>query len=345
MKTIDLRSDTKTLPTEDMRQAMYRAELGDDVSREDPTVNRLEALAASITGKEAALFVPSGIMSNLLAVLALTEQGDEILLGSQSHMFWYEVGGASAVGGVVMRTVLNEPDGRMELENIACAVRPENIHFPPTTLLCLENTHNRCGGAPLDQHYTAEAAALAHRLGLKVHIDGARIFSAAVALKVPVEKLVKGADSVSFCISKNLSAPVGSLLCGQTGFIERARKLRRMLGGGMRQAGVLAAAGIVALEEMVDRLAEDHENARSLAYGLAGVKGIKIEPERFKTNIVIFEPPEVFSPEEFIEEMATRGVKFSSFGGRKIRAVTHRMISSSDIDQTLKQVKLLVFSK
>ncbi len=342
VKVIDLRSDTKTLPTEEMRRAIYEAEVGDDVSREDPTVNHLEELGAHMLGKESALFTPSGIMSNLLAILTHTRPGEEILLGSESHMFWYEVGGASALGGVVMRTVPNEQDGRMNPHAVEEAIRPENIHFPPTTLLCLENTHNRCGGAVLTPEYTSAITGLAHQHGLRVHLDGARIFNAVVALNVPASELAKPADSVCFCLSKNLSAPVGSLLCGPREFVERARRWRRMLGGGMRQAGVIAAAGIVALEKMVNRLAEDHATARRLAYGLANIPGITIQPERFQTNIVVFEPPTTIPIPEFIQQMTQRGVKVSDLGGRQLRAVTHRMISTADIDEALNRIELLV---
>ena len=251
MKIIDLRSDTITLPTEEMRQAMYEAEVGDDVFGEDPTVNRLEELAAQMTGKEAALFTPSGTMSNLIAILTHTCPGDEILMGSEAHMFWYEVGGAAALGGVVMRTLPNDQDGRIDLGAVEAAIRPKNIHAPQTTLLCLENTHNRCGGAVLTPDYTSDIAGLAHRHGLSVHLDGARIFNAAVALDVPVSELVNATDTVSFCVSKGLSAPVGSLLCGSREFVEKARKWRKMVGGGMRQAGVIAAAGMVALQKTV----------------------------------------------------------------------------------------------
>jgi len=342
VKVIDLRSDTKTLPTEEMRRAMYEAEVGDDVSREDLTVNRLEELAAHMLGKESALFTPSGIMSNLLAVLTHTRPSEEILLGSESHMFWSEGGGASALGGVVMRTVPNEQDGRMNPHAVEEAIRPENIRFPPTTLLCLENTHNRCGGAVLTPAYTSAIAVLAHQHGLRVHLDGARIFSAAIALNVLASELAKPADSVCFCLSKNLSAPVGSLLCGPREFVERARKWRRMVGGGMRQAGVIAAAGIVALEKMVNRLTEDHATARRLAYGLANIPDITIQPERFQTNIVVFEPPTTILIPEFIQQMTQRGVRVGGLGGRKVRAVTHRMISVADIDEALNRIKLLV---
>ncbi|MFA5450418.1 MAG: low-specificity L-threonine aldolase [Dehalococcoidales bacterium] len=342
MKTIDLRSDTKTLPTDEMRQAMYEAELGDDVDGEDPTVNRLEKLGADMLGKEAALYTTSGIMSNLLSVLTHTQRGEEIILGSQSHIFWYEVGGASALGGVVMRTVPNTPDGTIPLAEIKNAIREQDMDFPRTSLLCLENTHNRCGGTVTTEEYTSQACALAHANNLKVHIDGARIFSAAVHLGIPVSRLAKDADSVCFCLSKNLSAPVGSLLCGTQDFIARARKWRRMLGGGMRQAGVIAAAGIVALETMVDRLVIDHENARLFAEGLANIPGIIIHPERVQTNIVLFEPPEYLTIDNFLSSLKKHGVLLSSMGGRTIRAVTHRMISRDDVNTSIDIISLVV---
>jgi len=334
-KIIDLRSDTKTLPTARMRKAMFEAEVGDDVDAEDPTINRLEKLAAEMLGKEAALFTTSGIMSNLLSVLVHTRPGDEIILGSESHIFWYEVGGASALGGVVMRTVPNETDGTIRPENLRLAIREKDMDFPRTRLLCLENTHNRCGGTVLPVEYTDSIAALAHQRGLRVHIDGARIFSAAVYLGVPASRLAEQADSVCFCLSKNLSAPVGSVLCGSEPFIASARRWRRMLGGGMRQAGILAAAGIVALETMVERLAEDHANASRLASGLAQIPGLSVQPHRVQTNIVLFEPPAGIPAEKFILELKNRGIMLSYMGGRKIRAVTHRMVNCGDIDESL----------
>lgn len=342
MKIIDLRSDTKTLPTDEMRLAMAKADVGDDVSREDPTVNRLEELAASMLKKESALYTPSGIMSNLLAVMTHTHLGEEILVGSESHIFWYEVGGASALGGVVMHTIPNESDGRIDPNVLEATIRPKDIHFPQTTLLCLENTHNRCGGAVLTPEYTSAISGFAHQYGIRVHLDGARIFSAAVALGVHVSKLVNTVDSICFCLSKNLSAPVGSLLCGSEEFVEKARKKRRMLGGGMRQAGVIAAAGIVALEKMIDRLADDHTNTKHLAHGLTKITGITIQPERFMTNIVVFEPPTNVSASEFIQQMTMRGVKLSKLDERNVRAVTHRMISSTDIEEALKRIESFV---
>ncbi|MEE9366163.1 MAG: GntG family PLP-dependent aldolase [Dehalococcoidales bacterium] len=340
MKIIDLRSDTVTLPTDEMRRAMYEAEVGDDVWREDPTVNRLEGLAAEVMGKEAALFTASGTMSNLLGVLASTRPGDEIIVGSEAHILWYEVGGASVLGGVVIRTVPNDEDGRLGPADVEKAIRSVNIHFPASTLLCLENTHNRCGGAILTREYTEEISGLAHKHGLQVHLDGARIFNAAVALGLPARELTAPADTVSFCLSKALSAPVGSLVCGTKEAVERARKWRKMLGGGMRQAGVIAAAGIVAIEKMVDRLAEDHANARRLAGGLAQIPGFSVRPEKVVTNIVNFEYPEKVS--DFVIKIGEKGVKFLSRGGRSVRAVTNRMVSAEDIDEALERMARMV---
>ncbi len=340
MKIIDLRSDTITLPTDEMRRAMYEAEVGDDVHQEDPTVNRLEELAAEVMGKEAALFTASGTMSNLLGVLANTRPGDEIIVGSEAHMLWYEVGGASTLGGVVIRTVPNDEDGRLAPADVEKAIRAENIHFPKSTLLCLENTHNRCGGAVLTREYTEEISALAHQHGLLVHLDGARIFNAAIALNVAPRGLAAAVDTVSFCLSKGLSAPVGSLFCGTKEAVERARKWRKMLGGGMRQAGVIAAAGIVAIEKMVDRLAEDHANAKRLAEGLARIPGFSVNPGKVSTNIVNFEFPTNVS--DFVVKIGERGVKFLARGGRSVRAVTNRMVSAEDIGEALERINQLM---
>ncbi|HET6477947.1 MAG TPA: low-specificity L-threonine aldolase [Dehalococcoidales bacterium] len=340
MKIIDLRSDTITLPTEEMRRAMYEAEVGDDVHREDPTVNRLEELAAEVMGKEAALFTTSGTMSNLLGVLTNTRPGDEIIVGSEAHIVWYEVGGASALGGVVVRTVPNDEDGKLGAADVEKAIRAENIHFPKSALLCLENTHNRCGGAVLTREYTEEISGLAHQHGLQVHLDGARIFNAAVALGIPARELAAPVDTVNFCLSKGLSAPVGSLFCGKKEAVDRARKWRKMLGGGMRQAGVIAAAGIVAIDKMVERLAEDHANARRLVEGLARIPDFSVRPEKVSTNIVNFEfPPEV---SDFVIKMGERGVRLLSRGGQSVRAVTNRMVGAEDIEEALKRINRLV---
>jgi threonine aldolase len=338
-KVIDLRSDTVTHPTPEMRKAMFEADVGDDVYGEDPTVNRLEAMAARMMGTEAALFTTSGTQSNIVAVLTHTHHGDEIIMGDEAHILWYEVGGAAALGGVILRTVPNDSRGRLNLNDIERAIRGKDIHYPETTLLCLENTHNRCGGTVLTVDYTDEVCKLAHTHGLKVHLDGARIFNAAVALGVPASKLVGNSDSVALCLSKGLSAPVGSLLCGSKSFVQRARKFRKMLGGGMRQAGVIAAAGIVALETMIDRMAEDHSNARRLAHGLAGIKGIKLAQEDIPTNIVMFDLSPELSVSEFLERLEKAGVKVGLRDGRPFRAVTHRMVSTSDIDEALTRIE------
>jgi threonine aldolase len=339
MKVIDLRSDTVTHPTPEMRKAMFEAEVGDDVYREDPTVNRLEAMAAMMMGKDAALFTTSGTQGNLIAVLAQTHHGNEIIVGNEAHMLWYEVGGAAALGGVTMRTVPNDSCGRLNLDDIDRAIRTKNIHYPETALLCLENTHNRCGGKVLTTEYTDEVCSLAHARGLKVHLDGARIFNAAVAEGVKASALARNVDSVALCLSKGLGAPVGSLLCGSNDFVERARKFRKMLGGGMRQVGVIAAAGIVALETMVDRLAEDHANARHLAQGLAGIKGITLAQNDVPTNIVMFELSPELSVGEFMRGLEEAGVKVGLRDDRPFRAVTHWMVSSPDIEEALARIE------
>jgi len=339
MKIIDLRSDTVTHPTEEMRRAMYEAEVGDDVYREDPTVNALEEMAAQMMKKEASLFTSSGTMSNLLAVLTHTHPGEEILLGSEAHIFWHELGGASALGGVVMRTIPNDENGQMDINSIEGAIRPKSISLPQTTLVCLENTHNRCGGAVLTADYTSAVAELAHQHGLRVHLDGARIFNASIAVGLPASELVKDADSVCFCLSKGLSAPIGSLLCGTGEFVENARKRRRMIGGGMRQAGTIAAAGIVALKTMIERLVEDHSNARRLVEGLGSIPGIKVSHPNIQTNIVMFESLLGASGPELTQEMNNRGVKVGYRGDQRFRAVTHRMVSAEDVDEALNRIE------
>ncbi len=337
MGTIDLRSDTVTLPTPAMREAVYRAELGDDVFGEDPTTNRLEKMAAERMGKEAALLVASGTMGNLVCTLTHCRRGEEVILGDRSHTFLYEAGGMSTLGGIHPHTLSNQPDGTMRLEDIEGAIRGNNVHFPRTRLICLENTHNRCYGSALTSEYIDSVSALAKEHGLSVHLDGARIFNAAVALGIDVKELTANVDSLSFCLSKGLSAPVGSVVCGSSEFIAEARRARKVLGGGMRQAGVIAAAGITALQEMVDRLAEDHENARRLAEGLAGIGGLSIEPAKVQTNIIYFElDEERMTPKELVTELNKTGVKLLAVGPRRLRAVTHYGISAEDIDLTVK---------
>jgi len=334
MRVVDLRSDTVTLPPSGMREAILRAPLGDDVYGEDPTVRKLEELAAEITGKEAGLLVVSGTMGNLVSILVHCGRGDEVILGDQCHTFLYEAGGIAALGGIHPHPVPNDPDGTMPLEKIEAAVRPDNIHFPRTRLVCLENTHNRCWGSPLTPEYTQEVVELARRHGLAVHLDGARIFNAAAALGVEVEELASGVDSVTFCLSKGLAAPVGSVICGERGFIEEALRVRKLVGGAMRQAGIIAACGIYALEHMVERIPEDHENAQLLAHGIANIDGLYTEPERVRTNILYFEL-ERGDPAEFQERCRERGVLFNRTGTREFRLVTHYGISRPDVDYAL----------
>jgi len=341
MDWIDLRSDTVTLPTPEMRQAMTNAELGDDVYGEDPTVNRLEALVAKRFGKQAGLFVPSGTMGNLAAVLAHCGRGDEVILGDCSHTFLLEAGGMAALGGVHPHTVPNQTDGTLALEDIAAAIRPDNPHFPISRLICLENTHNRCGGVPLTVEYTRQVGELAERNSLKLHIDGARIFNAAVALGVSSAELVAPADSVMICFSKALCAPVGSALCGNEEFIRRARRMRKQLGGGMRQAGVLAAAGIVALESMVDRLADDHTRARLLADGLRKIQGLSLETEIPPTNMVYiqFTPQATINATTLVEVLAGKGIKVSLIGANRMRLVVHHWIDDKAVEYTVESFR------
>jgi len=333
MKKIDLRSDTVTLPTQGMVNAISNADLGDDVFNEDPTINHLEELAAKTFNKQAALFVPSGTMANLVAVLSHCQRGDEVILGDQAHTFLYEAGGISAFGGVHSRQIPNQEDGTLLLEDIKKSIRKEDVHFPPTRLICLENTHNRCLGMPLSVGYTNSVSEIAKNNSLSVHVDGARIFNAAVSLGVSVTELTDNIDSVSFCLSKGLSAPAGSMLCGNKDFIEKARRNRKALGGGMRQAGVLAAAGLVALEKMTDRIIDDHKNARTLAEGISNIDGISISLDRVKTNIIYFslDHPKVDSA-LLLEKMTVKNIHFFELDPSWFRLVTHAGVSDDDVD-------------
>jgi threonine aldolase len=318
-----------------MYKAMTTAEVGDDVFGEDHTVNRLQEMAAERIGKEAALFVASGTMGNLVSQLSQCGRGDEIILGDKSHIFLFEQGGSASLGGIHARTVPNMPDGTMPLAEIEAAIRPDNVHFPISRLIAVENTHNRCGGSPLPVSYMKQVGDIARRRGLKVHLDGARLFNAAVALGVKARDLAADADSVNICLSKGLAAPVGSLVCGSREFIARARRARKVVGGGMRQAGVLAAAGIVALTEMVDRLAEDHANARRLAEGIAEIKGILLKPETVKTDIVIFDLVGI-DAQAVSARLGEAGVRVLPTGQTQIRAVTNYHISADDIDYAIR---------
>lgn len=341
MKLVDLRSDTVTQPTPEMRAAMAKAEVGDDVMGEDPTVNRLEALAAEKMGKEAGLFVASGTMGNLVAVLTHCNRGDEMILGNLSHTFLFEAGGSAALGGVHSYVLPNQPDGSLALQDIAAAFRVDDAHYPTSRLLVLENTHNRCGGTVLGPDYLSQVGELVRKLGLRLHIDGARIFNAAVALGLPAQALAREADSITFCLSKGLCAPVGSVLCGSREFIARARRIRKQLGGGMRQAGVLAAAGIVALETMTGRLVEDHRRARQLAQGLSEVSGVVVENPLPATNMVFAHLSDDVSLEgsTVIQRMAAEGVKIGSAGERRFRMVTHYWVDDEGVEQAVEAMR------
>ena len=330
MNMIDLRSDTVTKPTPEMREAMYRAEVGDDVYGEDPTITELESLGARMTGKEAGLFVTSGTMGNQVAVMTHTRRGDEIICDSEAHIFYSEVAGLAVLSGVQARTI-PAVKGILSAETIEAAIRTEDIHQPSTSLICLENTHNRAGGTCYPLETLAAVRKVADRRKIPVHIDGARLFNAAVALGVPVDKITQYADTVQFCLSKGLCAPVGTIITGRSDFIAKARKYRKMLGGGMRQAGILAAAGIVGLTSMVDRLSEDHENARQLAEELASA-GFSIDLSTVQTNIVMVDVSRMgVKAADFAAKLKKAGVLASVFGEYRIRMVTHHGITAVEI--------------
>lgn len=337
MDFVDLRSDTVTQPTPAMREAMARAAVGDDVYGEDPSVNRLQEIAAEMVGKEAGLFLPSGTMGNLAAILAHCGRGDEVILGNKAHTFLYEAGGVSALGGVHSCQVPNQPDGTLALDDIQAAIRPMDAHFPVTRLIALENTHNRCGGSVISADYTRAVGQLAREHNLSLHLDGARLFNAAVALGVDAHELTKPVDSVTFCLSKGLCAPVGSVLCGSQEFIQRAHRIRKQLGGGMRQAGILAAAGIVALENMVSRLADDHAHAKRLAQGLARIPGLILDPGTPHTNMVFLNLSEQLSlnASQVAEQLSRRGVRVGVVGARRFRLVTHYWIEEAGVDKAV----------
>lgn len=340
MQALDFRSDTVTQPTPEMREAMAKAEVGDDVYGEDPTINRLEEISANTVGMEASIFVPSGTMGNLASILAHCQRGDELIVGNMAHIFLYEAGGAAALGGVHTRQLQNQKDGTLKLEEIKAAIRSTtDFHQPHTSLVALENTHNTCDGVSLPASYIQSVADLAHENGLKLHIDGARIFNAATDQGVPVKELTSPADSITFCLSKGLSAPVGSMICGTKDFIQKVRRVRKQLGGGMRQAGVLAAAGIVAIETVTPRLVEDHRRASALAQGLSEIPFITIDVENQHTNMVYFalSPDAPLSPKEFQNKAAEKGLLF---GGRdRFRMVTHIWITDQAVSEAVQIIK------
>lgn len=340
MDYVDLRSDTVTKPTPEMREAMAEAEVGDDVYMDDPTVNALQEKAAAMLGKEDSLFVPSGTMGNLLALLVHCQRGDEVIVGDKSHIYINEAGGMSALGGIHPRPLLNQRDGTLLLDDIRASIQTEDVHHTITRLICIENTQNVCGGVPLTVEYTAQVGEIAKANGLSLHIDGARIFNAAAALNVDVKELVAPADSVMFCLSKGLVAPVGSMLAGTRRFITRARHLRKMLGGGMRQAGVLAAAGVISLEKMTGRLGQDHVRARNLYDGLRQVSGLKLEASP-SSNMVYFDLAEHVSLTEnqIIEKMKIYGVLVDWAAPRRFRLVTHYWVDDSGVEKAVKGFK------
>lgn len=334
MEMIDLRSDTVTHPTPEMRAAMANAKVGDDVYGEDPTVNRLQEIAAEKLGKEAGIFVASGTMGNLAAILAHCGRGDEVIMGKSSHTFLHEAGGISALGGVHSCQIANQPDGTLSLADITNAIREDDPHEPVTRLVTIENTQNACGGVPISVSYTRSVAGLCASNNLSLHIDGARLFNAAVVLGIDARELVGLADSVTICLSKGLCAPVGSVLCGSREFVARAHRVRKQLGGGMRQAGILAAAGIISLEKMVDRLEEDHTRARRLAEGLSTIPGIVLDNGTPYTNMV-FLSIERGSAIEVAKQLAQRNIWVGPIGSRRFRLVTHYWIDDEAVERTV----------
>ncbi len=337
MEPIDLRSDTVTKPTPEMREAMAIAQVGDDVYEDDPTVNRLQELAAGMLGKEAALFVPSGTMGNLLALLVHCQRGDETIVGDQSHIYLNEAGGMSALGGIHPHPVKNQTDGTLALDDIRAAIQSEDVHHTVTRLVCLENTQNICGGIPLTVEYTRQVGELVHANGLSLHIDGARLFNSAVAQNVSAQELAAPADSIMFCLSKGLAAPIGSMLVGTQKFIKRARHLRKMLGGGMRQVGIVAAAGILSLETMIERLDEDHARAKRLADGLRQVKGVVVDAGSPSTNMVYFDLAKdaPLNAEQIMNQLKERGILVGPESYTRFRLVTHYWIDDAGVDRTV----------
>ncbi len=334
MDRIDFRSDTVTWPTPDMREAMARAAVGDDVYGEDPTVNALEAFAAEKVGKEAGLFVSSGTMGNLAGILAQATRGDEVIVGRDSHVMLWEAGSISALGGVIPNTLPTDDFGQMDIAAVEAAVRSNDVHLPRSRLVHVENSYGAKQGYPLPPDYFAAIREVCQRHQLATHLDGARLFNAAIAQNIDVREITRHVDSVSFCLSKGLCAPVGSILCGSSTFVDQARRIRKSLGGGMRQAGILAAAGIMALEEMVDRLEEDHRHAKLLAEGLANLPGVHLDLDMIRTNIVFFELDDdvPFSAKEIAKRMREKGnLWVGSRGPRSFRAVTHYWIGPGEV--------------
>ena len=343
-RKVDLRSDTLTKPSASMRQVMATAEVGDDVYGEDPTVAVLEQKAAELLGFEAGVFVTSGTQGNLVALLSHTQRGQEVILERDAHIYYYEVAGMAALGGLQAKTVAGEPGspGYLSPATIEAAIREQNIHYPETGLICLENTHNRGGGAVTSVQQMADMVAVAEEHGIPVHLDGARVFNAAAALNVPVRDVVKGLSSVQFCLSKGLGAPIGSVVVGSEAMIQRARKWRKMLGGGMRQVGIVAAAGLYALENNVARLADDNARATELSLALQKMKGIQVVAPDITSNIVIFNTEETGeNADQWIAKLAEHGVICGSMGTHLVRFVTHLDVDQDDVNYVIKVLQAL----
>ena len=338
---IDLRSDTVTMPNKDMRKAMYDSEVGDDVYGEDPTVNKLQEIASEVTGKEDSLLVASGTMGNLVSLLTLTNRGEEIILGNKCHVYAWEGSGVSIYGGISMKIINNNNDGSFDINELASSINPLDDHKPKTSTISIENTHNQCGGSPLTQDFIENVKLIADKNNLKIHMDGARLFNASVSQRKSVKEIVKNVDSVTFCLSKGLSCPIGSIISGSKSFINEARRWRKSIGGGMRQAGVIAAAGIYAFDNMIDRLEEDHLNAKNLAIGLSKIPEIIIDTEYVKTNILRFELTSKVNLYEFESELKKEGIIFNSSYG-SIRMVTHYGINSKDIKDVIEKISKVV---
>ena len=336
MKTVDLRSDTVTLPTSEMMDAINAAALGDDVYVEDSATIQLEELAAEMLGKEAALLVSSGTMGNLISCLIHSPRGTEAIMGDKSHIFLYESGGISAYGGIHSHQLKNNFDGTIDIGMIKNAIRTSDIHFPRSSLICLENTHNKCHGFPLQLDYINSVCSLAHENNIKVHMDGARLFNACIALDQSADKITENIDSVTFCLSKGLASPIGSVICGSSDFISEARRIRKSIGGGMRQTGIISAAGIISLKKMIGRLKYDHENARYLANNLESLKGIELDTSLIQTNMIFFNfNHSEMSSLDLVKYMKSHGILFNDYNGKHCRLVLHHGISRDDIEKVI----------
>ena len=344
---IDLRSDTVTLPSNEMKSALINAPLGDDVYKEDPTVNELESQISDLFGKEDALFVPSGTMANLISILTHCKRGDEVLLGDKSHIFKYEGGGISVFGGIHSNQLHNNDDGTINLEDINNNIRDcDDDHFPKTTLMCLENTHNLCYGAPINKDYISDVKCLLKKNNIKLHIDGARIFNAAVALNTNVKQLSQDSDSITCCLSKGLASPVGSLIVSNKGFVSNARKVRKALGGGMRQAGILAAPGIFSINNMIERLQEDHDNAKLLADALEEMEEIDINTNQIYTNLIFFNLiSDDITCHDFISKLLNYEIKIDYKGNQRFRMVTHFGFEKNDVEKVVLAFKKIFLEK